>query len=127
KFKTFYIADDIENIILEKNKICKKIKKLKEFKNKIEEKINTANKNKKDLKSTIAKNTREVLSKIDSNKYNTPQSYQSTHIDDGYLSSEKISLFEVLSYDEFEKIKSMKKNLNYEIIKEFNFDKFKQI
>ncbi|MCW1542499.1 hypothetical protein OLS41_02550, partial [Campylobacter jejuni] len=37
KFKTFYIADDIENIILEKNKICKKIKKLKEFKNKIEE------------------------------------------------------------------------------------------
>ncbi|ECP6327552.1 AAA family ATPase, partial [Campylobacter jejuni] len=110
-----------------KNKICKKIKKLKEFKNKIEEKINTANKNKKDLKSTIAKNTREVLSKIDSNKYNTPQSYQSTHIDDGYLSSEKISLFEVLSYDEFEKIKSMKKNLNYEIIKEFNFDKFKQI
>lgn len=27
KFKTFYIADDIENIILEKNKICKKIKK----------------------------------------------------------------------------------------------------
>ncbi|EOF7235221.1 AAA family ATPase [Campylobacter coli] len=89
--------------------------------------MNTANKNKKDLKSTIAKNTREVLSKIDSNKYNTPQSYQSTHIDDSCLSSEKISLFEVLSYDEFEKIKAMKKNLNYEIIEEFNFDKFKKI
>lgn len=127
KFKTFYIADDIEDVILEKNKIYKKIEKLKEFKKKVEEKINTANKNKKDLKTTIAKNTREVLSKIDSNKYNTPQSYQSTHIDDSCLSSEKISLFEALSYDEFEKIKAMKKNLNYEVIEEFNFDKFKKI
>ncbi|BEK14717.1 AAA family ATPase [Campylobacter lari] len=127
KFKTFFMADNIENIILEKSKIFNKIEKLKKFKDKIEEKLNTVYKNKKELKSTIAKNTREVLSEIDSNKYNTPQSYQSTHIDDSCLSSEKISLFEILSYDEFEKIKSKKKNLNYEIIEVFNFDKFKQI
>ncbi|HEC1747202.1 TPA: hypothetical protein R1699_001590, partial [Campylobacter lari] len=44
KFKTFYIADDIENLILEKNKLIDKKGNLEKLSSRIENKLNEINK-----------------------------------------------------------------------------------
>lgn len=122
KFKTFYIADGIESLVEKRDKILEKKTKLEIFKKKLEYKISNINNYKSDLKREIAKQTREVLQRIDSEGYKSPQSYSATHI-----KNEQSNDNDLLSYEELEKIKSMKKNANYEIIREYIFDKFKQI
>lgn len=122
KFKTFYIADGIESLVEKRDKILEKKTKLEIFKEKLEGKIGNNNNHKSDLKRDIAKQTREVLQRIDSEGYKSPQSYSAMHI-----KNEQSSDNDLLSYEELEKIKSMKKNANYEIIQEYIFDKFKRI
>lgn len=122
KFKTFYIADGIESLVEKKDKILEKKNKLENFEKQLKEKISNIESDKRSLKSEIAKQTREVLQRIDSESYKNPQSYSATHI-----KNEQSNDNDLLSYEELEKIKSMKKNANYEIIREYIFDKFKQI
>ncbi|HEC1747268.1 TPA: AAA family ATPase, partial [Campylobacter lari] len=58
----------------------------------------------------------------DNLKYNTPQSYASNHVN-----IEQFNDNDLLLNEELDKIKTKSKNISYEYIMKFNFNKFKQI
>lgn len=81
-FGSFYLGDKIDEIIKAKKKIEQAIKKAEENKQNQEKLLATAQKQEDSLKQGIAKETRNVLEKIDPHSYKTPQSYTKTMIND---------------------------------------------
>lgn len=121
-FSSFYAGDDIVKIIQKRNEILEKINKATSIKQNKEKQRQTNEEDKEKLKEGIARNTREILNKIDSNKYKTPQSYMKREIADVNFNNAN-----VLSDDEFENCKKYSIDKIPDVANLFNFDKSQQL
>lgn len=121
-FSSFYAGDDIVQIIQKRNKILEKIDKANLIKQNEEKQRQTNEHNKEKLKENIARDTRKILNKIDSNKYKTPQSYTKREIADIDFNNANI-----LSDDEFENCKKYSINKIPDEVNLFDFDRLQKL
>ena len=120
-FRSFYAGEYIKDIIDSKNIILEKINKAMDCQELKEKDNEQENSNKNELKSTIAKKTREILEKIDGQKYKTPQSYTKSFIKDEYFNEN------VLSNEEFIRLQEQTMDNIPNPIGMFSFGKIKQL
>lgn len=116
-FKSFYLGNDIFNIVKEKKIIQEAISKLNEDKNIQTSEWKRVNTNIEDLKSKIAKDTKNILYEINPKKYKGDNSYNKNHIKEIYFNDA-----ESLSSEEFESIKKYTVNNDFKEIILFEFD-----
>lgn len=116
-FNSFYAGENIKNIIKQKSKIKEKIAKLEIFENGNEKDRRNINNQIDNLKTSIAKRTREVLEKINPKDYKTPQSYTKAHIQNGQFYNAQL-----LDSNEFDEIKRFTINNKPNEINIYNFN-----
>ncbi|EEQ64202.1 hypothetical protein HPMG_01659 [Helicobacter pullorum MIT 98-5489] len=121
-FRSFYGGENIREIIKDKKIILDKIKKVEDRINIKTQKIDEQNNRIDTLKTKIAKETREVLEKIDPKKYKTPQSYTKAHIQDESFENSTTLTTQNLATKEKQTIDNAPKAITY-----FTFDTIKKI
>lgn len=117
KFKTFYIAEGVENLVLTRKKLEERVNNLRIFKTNIEKRIVETQAKETEIKSRIAKNTRSILEIIDNKRFKTPQSYRSSNVE----IPNKFEINDGLTSIALENMKLKTKNMNYEKIEYFSF------
>lgn len=121
-FSSFYAGDDIVTIIKERNEILEKIAKANLIKQNKEKQRQTNENDKEKLKEDIARNTRGVLYKVNSNEYGTPQSYTKASIKDDDFKNAN-----VLSDDELENCKKYSISEIPDVVNLFNFNELQKL
>ena len=121
-FRSFYGGENIRGIIKDKKIILDKIKKVEDRINTRKVNINGQSAEIDTLKTKIAKETREVLEKIDPKKYKTPQSYTKAHIQDESFENSTTLTTQNLATKEKQTINDAPKALDH-----FIFDTIKKI
>lgn len=122
KFSSFYAGENIKDIVKSKKKIENKIAKLESHLERNETALKNIEADIEKLKTTIAKETRIELEKINSNQYKTPQSYTKTQI-----KNEMFERAKLLSDSEFETAQKYKADNKPKAIDVFVLNSIKQI
>ncbi|MCX2716208.1 AAA family ATPase [Helicobacter sp. MIT 21-1697] len=121
-FSSFYAGDDIVKTIKKRDEILEKIDKANSIKQNKENEKRTNEYEKDKLKENIARDTREILNKINSSKYKTPQSYTKAHIkDDDFYNAN------TLNNDEFKNCEKYSIDNIPSEIDAFVFDRLQQL
>lgn len=117
RFKSFYIAEGVENLVLTRKILEKRVNNLQIISIAVQKRINKTDDKEAEIKSKIAKNTRSVLEIIDSEQFKNPQSYTSRKV----VIPNQFDEDNELKLVELDNMKLKTKNMNYEKIECFLF------